>query len=86
MRERMGVSQRYLALLLKMGHMRIWAWESGRHKPTGFNRTVMELLEGALKKHSPEHVTECLYGTFGHKETVITTLVELNKPIEVKTT
>ena len=84
MRHRMDVSQRFLALLLKMGHMRIWAWETGRHKPTGFNRSVMELLESALKKHPPQYVRQKLEDTYGRKETVFETLLELNKPKEAK--
>lgn len=82
MRQRLGLTQQALASLLGLSFVSVNKWENGGSSPTGLSAVLLQLLESALRSHSPEEVTRSLRAAGGAALDVVRTLTAMERSNE----
>jgi len=82
LRQRLDLTQQAFASLLGLSFVSVNKWENEGSTPTGLSAVLLELLESALRSHSPEHVTRALRAAGGAPLDVVRTLTAMERSNE----
>jgi transcriptional regulator with XRE-family HTH domain len=77
LRDKLGLPQEKFAWLLGLTFVSVSRYETGRTVPTGYSVVAFELLEVALRHHSPEVVASRLREAAGDQTEIVRALVTL---------
>jgi transcriptional regulator with XRE-family HTH domain len=82
LRKKLGLTQQAFASLLGFSFVSVNKWENDGSSPTGLSEVLLQLLESALRSHSPRAVITALRPAGGAPLDVVRTLTQLEKPNE----
>ncbi len=82
LRQRLGLTQQAFASLLGLSFVSVNKWENDGSTPTGLSAVLLQLLESALRSHSPADVMRALRATGASPLEVVRVLTALERSHE----
>lgn len=79
LRKRLALTQQAFASLLGLSFVSVNKWENEGSSPTGLSLVLLQLLESALRSHSPQAVVRALRAAGGAPLDVVRTLTAMER-------
>lgn len=79
LRQRLELTQQAFASLLGLSFVSVNKWENDGSTPTGLSLVLLQLLESALRSHSPQEVMHAIRAAGGTPLDIVRTLTAMER-------